>query len=72
MKAHNLTKGYKKDQTDLLGLSLKIKTFMEGGEASPKTILDFIKHTDDRYFILGSVQVHEGSTALRMRLGERF
>ena len=49
MKAHNLTKGYKKDQTDLLGLSLKIKTFMEGGEASPKTLLDFIKHTDDRY-----------------------
>ena len=53
MKAHNLTKGYKKDQTDLLGLSLKIKTFMEGGEASPKTLLDFIKHTDDRYLFKG-------------------
>ena len=53
MKAHNLTKGYKKDQTDLLGLSLKMKTFLEGGEASPKTLLDFTRHTDDRYLLEG-------------------
>lgn len=46
MKTHNLTKGYARDKPDLLGLSLKVRDYLEGGDASPKTLLDFLKHTE--------------------------
>ena len=71
MKSHNLTKGYTKDKPDLLGLSLKVKDFLEGGDASPKTMLDYMKHTEDHRLFGHSVQIHVGSAALSLRLGIR-
>lgn len=69
MKTHNLTKGYARDKPDLLGLSLKVRDYLEGGDASPKTLLDFLKHTENHRFFGHSVQIHEDSTALSLRLG---